>query len=43
MDERRGGQYGEVESVTVRAHVEDAQPACALAIATYEVSGWRLA
>ena len=37
--DRRGGGYGTIESVTVSAH-NDGRPACALAIATYEVAGW---
>jgi arginine decarboxylase len=41
MIERRGGGYGEIESVKVSARNEG-QPACALAIATYQVSGWDL-
>lgn len=41
MIERRGGGYGEIESVTVSAR-NDGQPACALAIATYQVAGWEL-
>jgi arginine decarboxylase len=41
MNRRRGGGYGEIETVTVSAHNEG-QPACALAVAAYEVSGWRL-
>jgi arginine decarboxylase len=39
MIKRRGGGYGDIESVTVSAHNDD-QPACALAIATYQVRGW---
>jgi arginine decarboxylase len=35
----RGGGYGPVQSVTVSAHYVD-RPACALAVAAYEVSGW---
>jgi arginine decarboxylase len=41
MNERRGGGYGEIQSVTVSARNEG-QPACALAVATYEVAGWEL-
>jgi arginine decarboxylase len=41
LNERRGGGYGDVESVTVSARNEG-QPACALAVATYEVTGWTL-
>lgn len=41
MIERRGGGYGEIESVMVSAR-NDGQPACALAIATYQVAGWEL-
>ena len=39
MNERRGGGYGPIESVTVTARWED-RPACALALASYEVAGW---
>ena len=39
MIKRRGGGYGEIHSRTVSAHHED-QPACALAVATYQVRGW---
>jgi len=39
MNERRGGGYGEIRSVTVASRWED-RPACALAVATYEVAGW---
>ena len=39
--ERRGGGYGRIHSVTTSAH-NDGRPACALAIATYQVSGWEL-
>ena len=39
MNERRGGGFGAIESVTVAARWED-RPACALAVATYEVAGW---
>ena len=38
---RRGGGYGAISSVTTSAH-NDGLPACALAIATYQVSGWEL-
>ena len=38
---RRGGGYGAIHSVTASAH-NDGRPACALAIATYQVSGWEL-
>jgi arginine decarboxylase len=41
MMERRGGGYGEISSVLVSARNEG-KPACALAIATYQVSGWEL-
>jgi arginine decarboxylase len=41
MIKRRGGGYGEIHSVKVSAQHED-QPACALAIATYQVCGWEL-
>ena len=41
MIDRRGGGYGEIHSVTVSAE-NQGQPACALAIATYQVSGWEL-
>ena len=41
MIERRGGGYGAIESVTVAAE-NTGRPACALAIATYQVSGWQL-
>ena len=41
MNERRGGGYGEVHSVRVSAQ-HDGRPACALAVAAYEVSGWTL-
>lgn len=41
MIERRGGGYGEIHSVTVSAQNEGL-PACALAIATYQVAGWQL-
>lgn len=41
LDHRRGGGYGEIQSVTVSAH-NDGLPACALAIATYQTSGWGL-
>ena len=41
MIERRGGGYGEIRSVSVSAE-NVGQPACALAIATYQVSGWQL-
>jgi arginine decarboxylase len=41
MIKRRGGGYGAIHSVKTSAtHVD--QPACALAIATYQVDGWRL-
>lgn len=39
MIKRRGGGYGDIESVTVSAHYAD-QPACALAVAAYQVRGW---
>lgn len=39
MIKRRGGGYGDIESVLVSAHNDD-QPACALAIAAYQVRGW---
>jgi arginine decarboxylase len=39
--ERRGGGYGRIESVTVSAH-NGGLPACALAIATYQLAGWGL-
>jgi arginine decarboxylase len=41
MIERRGGGYGEIHSATVAAQNEGL-PACALAIATYQVAGWQL-
>src|SRR4051794_34545206 len=41
MNARRGGGYGAIESVTVSAR-SDGRPACALAVATYEVAGWEL-
>ncbi len=41
MIERRGGGYGAISSVTVAAE-NVGEPACALAIATYQVSGWEL-
>ncbi len=41
MIERRGGGYGEIHSAKVTAQNEGL-PACALAIATYQVSGWEL-
>ena len=41
MIERRGGGYGDIHSVKVSA-TNEGQPACALAIATYQVSGWEL-
>jgi arginine decarboxylase len=41
LGERRGGGYGAIERVTVSAH-NDGRPACALAIATYQVAGWEL-
>ena len=41
MNERRGGGYGEVHCAMVSARYEG-RPACALAVATYEVSGWEL-
>jgi arginine decarboxylase len=41
MNERRGGGYGAIETVTVSARNEG-RPACALAVATYEVAGWTL-
>lgn len=41
MIKRRGGGYGDIHSVKVSARYDD-QPACALAIATYQVSGWEL-
>jgi arginine decarboxylase len=42
MIKRRGGGYGDIESVMVSA-VHDDQPACALAVAAYQVRGWGLA
>lgn len=36
----RGGGYGPVQTATASAHYLD-RPACALAIAAYEVSPWR--
>lgn len=42
MNERRGGGYGDIDYVTVSAH-HDEQPACALAIATYQTVRWELA
>jgi arginine decarboxylase len=42
LSAHRGGGYGKVQSVTVSAHHDD-RPACALAIATYNVAGWELA
>jgi arginine decarboxylase len=39
MNERRGGGYGAIDSVTVSARCEG-PPACALAVAAYEVAGW---
>jgi arginine decarboxylase len=39
MNERRGGGYGDIESVTVSA-TYDGQPACALAVASYQATGW---
>ena len=41
MIKRRGGGYGAIHSVKESATYVD-QPACALAIATYQVSGWEL-
>jgi arginine decarboxylase len=41
LSAHRGGGYGAVQSVTVCAHHDD-RPACALAIATYDVAGWEL-
>lgn len=41
MKARRGGGYGEIETAVVSARHEG-QPACALAVATYEVAGWEL-
>jgi arginine decarboxylase len=41
MDARRGGGYGAMQSVVVSAY-NDGVPACALAVATYEVAGWTL-
>ncbi len=41
MNERRGGGYGPVESVTVSATSGD-RPACALAFASYQATGWDL-
>ena len=41
MIKRRGGGYGAIHSVKASATYVD-QPACALAIATYQVSGWEL-
>ena len=36
----RGGGYGPVQTVTASAHYVD-RPACALAIAAYEIAPWR--
>ena len=41
MNARRGGGYGPVETAVVSVHNEG-QPACALALATYTVTGWEL-
>jgi arginine decarboxylase len=41
MIKRRGGGYGAIHSVKASATYVD-QPVCALAIATYQVSGWEL-
>lgn len=41
MTRSRGGGYGPPESVTVSAH-HDSTPACALAIAVYQVLPWEL-
>jgi arginine decarboxylase len=41
MNDRRGGGYGAVQTATVSAH-HDGRPACALAIAAYQVAGWDL-
>jgi len=41
MSERRGGGYADLRHATVSAHNEE-QPACALALASYEVAGWEL-
>ncbi|GAA2139099.1 arginine decarboxylase, pyruvoyl-dependent [Nocardioides koreensis] len=39
LTRNRGGGYGPVQTVTASAHYVD-RPACALAIAAYEVSPW---
>jgi arginine decarboxylase len=41
LSAHRGGGYGPIQSVTVAASHEG-RPACALAIATYNVAGWEL-
>lgn len=41
MNERRGGGYGPVETAISSASY-DRGPACALVLAAYQVSGWRL-
>jgi arginine decarboxylase len=41
MNARRGGAYGSIETVTVSAR-NDGRPACALAVAAYQVTGWDL-
>lgn len=40
LTRNRGGGYGPVHTVTASAHYVD-RPACALAIAAYEVAPWR--
>lgn len=39
MSANRGGGYDEVETVSASAHYLD-RPACAVAVAAYEVAGW---
>ncbi len=41
LNERRGGGYGRIESVTVSA-TNRGRPACALAFASYQAAGWGL-
>jgi arginine decarboxylase len=41
MKASRKGGYGQVETAVVSAH-HDGRPACALALATYQVTGWEL-
>jgi arginine decarboxylase len=41
MNDRRGGGYGPIDRVTVSARNEG-RPACALAVAAYQVAGWEL-